>query len=293
VSSPDGAGAANEQPRAGAQRAASGLRPTSWSGIAYNAATESENRIHADDVAQRFGFRGGLVPGVTVFAYLVQPAIEAWGLDWLCGGAASVACKKPLYDGARFDVSVANEGEGAYEGRVIDDAGVQCADGRVWLPRELPAAPRRLGDAPVCALDARTPVSRAALEALRAKGMGALHLSWRGDGEMGHTSRDLADMPALVRPDRAGFANPAFVLGLANWVLARNVRLDAWIHAQSTLQNFSALRLGDEVTVEARISDLFERGGHEFVDLAVAAFSADRAVMSATHRAIYKLRGGR
>ena len=33
---------------------------------AHNAATESENRIHADDVAQQYGFKGGLVPRVTV-----------------------------------------------------------------------------------------------------------------------------------------------------------------------------------------------------------------------------------
>ena len=31
---------------------------------ARNPATGSENRIHADDVARRHGFRGGLVPGV-------------------------------------------------------------------------------------------------------------------------------------------------------------------------------------------------------------------------------------
>lgn len=262
-----------------------------WSGVAYNGASASENRIHADDVAQRFGFRGGLVPGVTVFAYLAQPAVEAWGLDWLCGGAASVVLRKPLYDAARFEVSVMTEGDAAYAGRVVDDARVLCADGRVWLPRESPAAPRRRGDPPVPAQGARPPVGRAALERLRESGMGALQLSWRGDGEMARTDRDLAAMPALVRPDRAGFANPAFVLGLANWVLARNVRLDAWIHAQSTLQNFSALSLGDSVTVEARITDLFEKSGHEFVDLEVAAFSEARPVMSATHRAIYKLRG--
>ena len=34
---------------------------------AHNPATGSENRIHADDVARRYGFRGGLVPGVTVY----------------------------------------------------------------------------------------------------------------------------------------------------------------------------------------------------------------------------------
>jgi hypothetical protein len=270
---------------------ASARSPTRWTGVAYNGATESENRIHADDVARRFGFRGGLVPGVTVLAYLAQPAISAWGLDWLACGAASAVLRRPLYDGARFEVTVANEADRAYAAGVLDEAGVLCAEGRVSLPRELPAAPRRRGDPPVCKPDARPPVSRAALEALREKGMGALHLTWRGDGELGRTSRDLADVHALVRPDRAGFANPAFVLGLANWILARNVRLDAWIHAESAFQNFSALRLGDEVTVEGRVTGLFEKSGHEFVDLEVAAFSGERPVMAATHRAIYRLRG--
>ncbi|MBM4383093.1 MAG: hypothetical protein FJ091_06945 [Deltaproteobacteria bacterium] len=266
--------------------------PTAWRGTAYNAATESENRIHADDVAQRFGFRGGLVPGVTVFAYLVQPAIEAWGLDWLSRGGATITCKKPLYDGAQFEVSVTTEAdERGYAGRVVDDAGVLCADGRVWLPRELPPAPRRSGARPVPALDARLPATRAALERLREIGMGALRLRWNADGEMGRTSRDLADMPALVRPDREALANPAFVLGLANWVLARNVRLDAWIHAQSEAQLFASVPLGSEITVEAHVTDLFEKGGHEFVDLDIAAFSDEHALMSAKHRAIYRLRG--
>jgi hypothetical protein len=31
---------------------------------AYNTAAASDNKIHNDSVARRFGFRGGLVPGV-------------------------------------------------------------------------------------------------------------------------------------------------------------------------------------------------------------------------------------
>jgi hypothetical protein len=118
-----------------------------------------------------------------------------------------------------------------------------------------------------------------------------LRLRWNADGEMARTSRDLEDVPGLVRPDRAAFANPAFVLGLANWVLARNVKLDAWIHAQSEAQLYAPVPLGTEITVEARVAELFEKGGHEFVDLEVAAFSDARALLSAKHRAIYRLRG--
>ena len=39
---------------------------------AFNTAQESENKIHDDDVARRFGFTGGLVPGVDVYAYMTQ-----------------------------------------------------------------------------------------------------------------------------------------------------------------------------------------------------------------------------
>ena len=37
---------------------------------AFNTAHDSENKIHDDDVARRFGFQGGLVPGVEVYAYM-------------------------------------------------------------------------------------------------------------------------------------------------------------------------------------------------------------------------------
>jgi len=36
--------------------------PESWSGEAFNPVPESENRIHGDEIARAYGFRGGLVP---------------------------------------------------------------------------------------------------------------------------------------------------------------------------------------------------------------------------------------
>ena len=39
---------------------------------AYNTAQQSENKIHDDAVARRFGFSGGLVPGVDVMAYMMH-----------------------------------------------------------------------------------------------------------------------------------------------------------------------------------------------------------------------------
>jgi acyl dehydratase len=87
--------------------------------LAYNQSTESENKIHDDTVAKQHGFRGGLVPGVTVYAYIVQPAVVAWGMDWLSRGAANVVFRKPVYDGDRVRVEVKNDGLRAYNGEVI------------------------------------------------------------------------------------------------------------------------------------------------------------------------------
>ena len=39
---------------------------------AFNTAKASENKIHDDEVARRFGFGGGLVPGVDVYAYMAH-----------------------------------------------------------------------------------------------------------------------------------------------------------------------------------------------------------------------------
>ena len=48
---------------------------------AVNTAKESENKIHDDQVARRFGFKGGLVPGVEVYAYMTHLPVARWGRD--------------------------------------------------------------------------------------------------------------------------------------------------------------------------------------------------------------------
>jgi len=45
---------------------------------AFNTAVTSENKIHDDDVARRFGFTGALVPGVEVYAYMAHMPVARW-----------------------------------------------------------------------------------------------------------------------------------------------------------------------------------------------------------------------
>lgn len=263
--------------------------PVSWRGVAYNQASASENKIHDDRVARQYGFRGGLVPGTNVYAYLVHPAIEAWGLDWLARGSASVVLSTPVYDGDLVRVEPKLEAPGRYRGRVLDPEGTACARGEVALrEREEEALPRRRGDPGVLPADERPPATRTALEALRERGLGSLLVEWSGTYRYTHTPDAV---PALVRADAGGYANPSYALGLANAILSANVRLGPWVHVQSEVTNRAAIPLGARLAVEARVADLFQRGGHEFADLDVEVFiEPDRAALSARHRAIYALR---
>ncbi|MEE9282130.1 MAG: hypothetical protein V3V67_18340 [Myxococcota bacterium] len=262
--------------------------PVSWRCVAYNQATESENKIHDDSVARRYGFRGGLVPGVTVYAYLVHPAIEAWGLDWLSRGSARIVLAKPVYEGDEVRVEPKPDGPGRYRGQVIDPQGAVCAEGDVALPDDGAGLPVRRGDSAAPAPAQRPEATREALEQLRLRGLGSLRGEW--SGRYRYTPSE-NDVPELVRPGGGGYANAAFALGLANGILSANVRLGPWIHVESEVRNRAAIPLGSRLTVEGRVVDLFARGGHEFVDLDVEVFiEPERPALSVRHRAIYKLR---
>ena len=70
-----------------------------WRVKAFNTATTSDNKIHDDAVARSYGFAGGLVPGVDVYAYLTHLPVERWGTGFLERGTMSARFHRPVYDG--------------------------------------------------------------------------------------------------------------------------------------------------------------------------------------------------
>ena len=54
---------------------------TDFTITALNDATDSENRMHSDEVAARYGFAGALVSGVNVFGYMTQPLVAEFGTE--------------------------------------------------------------------------------------------------------------------------------------------------------------------------------------------------------------------
>jgi hypothetical protein len=268
------------------------MQPMSYTGTAFNEVHDSENRIHGDEVASQFGFEGALVPGVIVSAYLAHPAVAAWGLDYVARGAARVVVEKPVYDGREFTVTVSAEGEHAYDAVLADASGSTRARARCWLPESLPEPPRRRGDRLLSRGDERPRGTPETMRRLREQGLGALPVRWDGRAELTRYFRDASLLPPPLSEEGSHCAHLGFVLGLTNWALGGNVRISPWLHLQTESQCFEAIAFGTDLVVESAIVDLFEKKGHHFCDVDVAAFRRedDVAVMQARLRAIYQLR---
>src|SRR5262245_31320596 len=119
--------------------------------IAVNTAQEHENRIHSNDVASRFGFRGGLVPGVNVYGYLTVPVVRFYGRDWLDRGWMRVRFRKPTYHGDNVIVEAGETADGISvdAGRASAEAGLHHEQAPALLyehplPAERPLPTTRL-----------------------------------------------------------------------------------------------------------------------------------------------------
>ncbi len=253
-----------------------------YSVVAFNTATASANKIHDDEVAQRFGFRGGLVPGVDVYAYLCHPPVEAWGIEWLERGTMRARFHQPVYDGRRVDVSVVDDGSM----RLHDDTGELCAEGAATLPDR--AAP--MPDAPEWPdVEQATEPPPAAPEVLApGTAFGLAPHRFHADVARQYLADVREDAPIYTAE---GIAHPAWILRDANYVLSANVRLGPWIHVESIVQHHGLVRDGEEVAARAIVTKEWEHKGHRFVELDVLHLADRRPVARTLHTAIYRPRG--
>ena len=241
---------------------------------AHNPATGNENRIHADDVARRYGFRGGLVPGVIVYGYV---ATGLAGPDWVARGRAEVSFRKPCYEGDLLEIDLGPDG-----GIEVRSRGEVCVTGRasIGAGSRVPAV---ASQDPAPAPDRRPPASESAL----AKGTSLERIPLPA-GEEALTSY----LEKIGAGDWTFDAlHPGMLLEGANWVLAANVVLPPWIHVESSIAHRQAVRVGEAVEVHAAVAEEWGHKGHRFVALDVAWRSADDVVAVGRHVAIWQLAG--
>lgn len=251
---------------------------------ARNLAADSSNKIHDDTVARRYGFAGGLVPGVVVHAYLTHPPAEQWGLDWVASGSIRSRFHKPVYDGDEVSVEPPDGGcalaarTSSADPAATAEVGSPESSGPLDLSRwpHLRPPPR----------DHRPPASPEEFAARPV--LGALDV--RFDASLGDAYLDAIGETLPVYREQ-GIAHPGWLLAQANYVLAANVTLGPWIHVESDVRHLGLVHDGDLLSTRAVVLGTSERRGHRFVDLDVVIVADGlRPVLRARHTAIYQPR---
>jgi hypothetical protein len=251
--------------------------------VAYNSAWDSENKIHDDDVARRFGFSGGLVPGVDVYAYMAHAPVARWGREFLARGTLEARFLKPVYEGETATVT-AKEADGGLRIEVAS-RGELCATGHAAMTGTKPPALDTFTAVPAVA--ERTPADEASLPVGRSLGIRPLGITkeWATKYIADVRERD----PLYARE---GLSHPGQLPRLFNWALSHNVVLGPWIHVGSKVDHFAAAKVGDELTVRAKVVGNYEKKGHRFVDLdGLVVANGTTPVARISHTAIYRPRG--
>lgn len=251
---------------------------------AFNTAAASENKIHDDTIARRFGFGGALVPGVVVFAYMAHMPVAQWGRAWLEHGEAECRFRKPVYDGALTRMTAAEEDGGLTLD--VESGGIHCATGRATLPARQRQAP------PIDSLPTGVPPAERpkASEASLAPGLALGIAPMVFDrAALSDYLDEISETEPLYRTE--GIVHPGQILRLANFALIHNVVLGPWIHVGSTVRFHGVAHAGEELTIRSKIASNTENKGHAIVALdAIVVADGARVVAEINHTAIWRPR---
>lgn len=255
---------------------------------ARNISVNAENKIHDDAGARSLGFAGGLVPGVTVYAYMTHPLVARFGEDALQGTVSRAAFFAPVYEGDDVRIELAP----AAPASLTDGVTLTARKGaepvailEVSRPPALPApgawpdfSPRNDEVRP--AFDWREVVVGRAFHGFRWKPSEADQRAW---------CDSVADELPLYGAGSHPPCHPGWVLQQANFTIGREFRMTPWIHVSSRLIWHGAIQVGEPFEVRAVPVEKWEKKGGRYALLRVLIASAGKALLEIEHKAILQV----
>jgi acyl dehydratase len=231
------------------------VRP--WTVTARNLPEHARNPIHTDEGAQAAGFPRALVAGVTTYAYLTHPLIEAGGADHLAGSRTEVAFRSPVF----------LDDEVLCQPRVVGTDVIVSA----WVDGQERATVRASRS------DQPAPELRDG-ERLRSYSLVL-------EGEFGDEYGSRAGDDLRVCTD-LGLVHPAVWPALANHVVHAQVANGSWIHTNSIIDHHRLVPVGSTAEVSSVVvRRLDSRAGVRAV-LDVRIEVDGEAVVTIEHHAI-------
>ena len=252
---------------------------------AYNISASSENKIHDDTIAKQFGFEGGLVPGVEVYAYMTNPIIQHFGYQWLESGHAECKFVKPVYNGEQTlaKATVLNSKEISLE---VTTTNSFCAKGaaRIDNNKNLTLDPDH-SLFPLPEFESRPNASPKSLK--KGKMLGTFQQLMTVEDQDKYL-QDIREPLGIYQKEK--IVHPGWLLRMANKALSMNVKLGPWIHVGSKIQNFAIAHYGETLFTHTCVSNSYEHKGHLFVELNIMILNNEKCLTHINHTAIYQPR---
>jgi len=257
--------------------------------LALNDAQTSENRIHSDDIAEKYGFKGALVSGVNVFGYLSQPLVRHYREEWLTMGIMDVVFIKPAYQDNLLTIKTEDIGyessQRNHHTYAYNEDEVLIAKLESWLPDELPEVNELSNYYREFEEVERKEISWDLIE---------LNTPW--PTYLWQPTVDDNQQKVQAQRDRSeiyagdeAYIHPYYLLDACNKALMRQFILPAWIHTGSSLILRKPLQVGQDIEVRAVPVEKWERKAHQFIKLYIAMLVDGEVTTEVEHTAIFKI----
>lgn len=238
------------------------MKNSTWSVHAKNLPEHARNPIHTDEGGRAAGFNAALVAGVTVYAYLTNPVVTQWGVDWLRKGSSFVEFKSPILANELVEC-VSSLGKDTLEvnANVNGETRARCH---------------------VSMNNSNSSISSFSLcESLEPENIHLVN-QWEDYGSRAGDDHKIYS--------ELGIIHPSIWPSLANHVVEQKVAKGAWIHTRSKIFHYSLVEVGSIVTVEPKIINRFEtlRGSRATLDVSISI--AGKKVINVEHEAIISLK---
>jgi hypothetical protein len=261
--------------------------------VTRNDAPASENRIHSDDVARRYGFTGALVPGVTVFGHMTHPLVQQLGERWLGRATGEVRLLKPAYDGDLLEITTVPDPAAEGEGYIVschNADGVLLARLDTRIPaRPLPPDPR-WRTRPADANPPRVEIATANIHVDRPLAAIRQTVAAADNIQLADSLQD--DLPIWRKPPGDIMATPLHPYWLAracNLAFVNAWSMPAWIHVGTAFTLHRPLRIAQAIEMRTIPIEVWQRKGHDFAKLYIAWVVDGEVAAEAWHTAIYKV----
>ena len=255
--------------------------------VARNTAPDSPNLIHTER-AREYGFRGGVVPGLTLYGDLTRPLVDLYGSRWLEEGQVEVRFRQPVYDGDELVMRVdpVDGDDGKVSLSIVNADGVEVVRGHALRhrdDREIDVSAYKSIPFDGAPLEPGTPERLAQLPDLK---------EW----ELETDAESSADFMAKLGEDDPLFReilHPVLIARVSAYIVGRRFLFGPRIHVGVRTRFLTTVPVGTRLIGRGRIAEVWQHKGNHYLRSDLLVVDGDnRPVMQIDSESLFQLGGG-